>query len=506
VRDVKLLAVLFEARPPFFYGADDETFLPTAVTEYLPRVEARDRPRNFPFAVRSRRPRSGRFVRACHGRLTGAIGVAFCLSLVDAFSISTPSLAARAARTVARTFVTQNRQVSYSRSTLVCRTFIPGRAKLEIAYPPFPTAEPRGQSSSQPEFRSLLSAGLDRPRLADGPPVPLVTRPERTTLKPYRRVPWIMPSRLASLVNSSLGSFSGIVDSLRRPAYTGAQRCLPCTALNLGLLAIPVLWLARRRRLLALGLAAVGTAAIWLRGYVVPYTPQFAPRLVASVPFLDRVFHADDGSLDAPGGSDPLAAVAGASGGSAHLAARVGGDADGIAPDDADDAILDRLLAAGVLVAEGEALALADEVHEHWRAEMDSLNSLSSDGLAAEALETAPTATDARAIDGERPGEEGRWIALGNGSDIAAETWLSRPVAIADIAAVRALGRFDLPLDTRLAAARPLRMFLSTCPDCGGRVEETTTATCCGGVTNPRRGPQEVLACADCSQRLFTFP
>ena len=314
-----------------------------------------------------------------------------------------------------------------------------------------------------------------------------------------------MRSRLASLVSSSLASFSGIVDSLRRPAYTGAQRCLPCTAFNLGLLAIPVLWLARRRRPLAIALAAIGTAVIWLRGYVVPYTPRFAPRLVASVPLLDRVFHADDESLDTPGGPNALATVG--SDESDALAVDIGdGHCDGNTPDDAGDAILDRLLAVGVLVVEGETLVLADEAREHWRTEMSSLNSLSSERLAAEALETTPTATDAEAIDDEREGKEGRWIALGNGNDIAAETWLSRPTAIADVAAVRALDRFDLPLETRLAAARSLRMFLTTCPDCGGRVEETTTATCCGGVTSSRRGPQDVLACVNCGERLFTFP
>jgi hypothetical protein len=136
---------------------------------------------------------------------------------------------------------------------------------------------------------------------------------------------------------------------------------------------------------------------------------------------------------------------------------------------------------------------------------MDRLRSRSSEALASEALETTPTATDARVVDGENPNETGRWIALGNGTAIATETWLSRPVAIAEVAAVGALEEFGLPMETRLAAARPLRMFLDSCPDCGGRVTETTTATCCGGVTNPRQGPQEVLACGDCGERLFTF-
>lgn len=305
-----------------------------------------------------------------------------------------------------------------------------------------------------------------------------------------------------------MGSRSAPLDSLRRPAYTGAQRCLPCTVLNVGVLAVSVLALAhRKRRVSALALAAVGAGAIWLRGYFLPYTPWFAPRLVARIPLLDGVFHASDDRTGVPDGPSSLAdagggAVADDDGVAAFDAGRDETTIDG---DGNADAILERLLASGVLVAEGEDLSLAPEVSERWQAEIRSLRSLTSERLATEALETAPTATDARVIDGDRPDEDGRWIALGDGDAIATETWLSRPVAIAEVAAVRALGAFDLSPEARLEAAHPLRMFLTTCPDCGGRIKETTTTTCCGGVTDPR-GPQDVLACEDCNERLFTFP
>ena len=309
-------------------------------------------------------------------------------------------------------------------------------------------------------------------------------------------------------------SFADVLDALRRPAHTGARRCVPCTLLNLGLLAACTAVLARRnRRPLAVALAAVGTSAVWLRGYVVPYTPRFAPQVVAALPIPEEMFHPGD-ARDVPDGPGSLAD---ADLGSVPRPLRDerendqrrddGERVDGERSDDAmnGDAVLAALVDAGVLVPEGDSLSLAAEAREHWEREIDSLNSLPSAELAAEIEESVPTVTDTRVVDGDSSSERSRWIALGDGSAVATESWLSRPVAIAELATLHALDAFDLAPETRLAAARPLRMFLRRCPDCGGPVEETTTATCCGGVTSPRMGPRDVLACGECDERLFTF-
>ena len=300
-----------------------------------------------------------------------------------------------------------------------------------------------------------------------------------------------------------MSAIADVLDRLRRPTSTGANRCLPCTALNLGVLAAGVAALVRRRRRRsALTLAVIGTGAIWLRGYFVPYTPRFAPRLVAALG-VEEFFHARDerDALETPGSPGSI---------DDSYDRR---DASGRSPDDREkdtesdgDGTLMMLVESGVVRPDGEALSLAPEVREEWRAEIDSLRALASADLAAELEASVPTVTETRVIDDERAEREGRWIALGDGSEIAAESWLSRPIAIGELAAIRALEAFDLPLESRFAAARPLRMFLSACPDCGGRVEESTTATCCGGPTSPRQGPRDVLACAECDERLFTFP
>lgn len=68
-------------------------------------------------------------------------------------------------------------------------------------------------------------------------------------------------------------------ETIRRPEYTGENRCMPCTVLNLivgaamsGLLALTVSPVAG-----GLGLV-VSVAAIYLRGYLVPGTPTIMAR------------------------------------------------------------------------------------------------------------------------------------------------------------------------------------------------------------------------------------
>jgi hypothetical protein len=268
------------------------------------------------------------------------------------------------------------------------------------------------------------------------------------------------------------------LDGLRRPAHTGANRCRPCTVLNLLTVAACAFLVGRRRRSLGAALAAVGVALVWARGYVVPYTPTFAPRLVAASPLPTSWFHGE--TATDPGSRPPGDRSAPGSMGDT-------GPAGG-------EELLERLVEAGALVADREGVRLDPTFEEAWHAEMAPLAAADTGSLAAavdEALDDA-TASVVEGVDDER-------VVLDDGA-----VWLSRPVAVAELAAVRALNE-RLPAATARRAAGPLRMFLADCPDCGAPVVETTTASCCGGYTTPRSVPDEVLACQNCGVRLFTF-
>ena len=256
-----------------------------------------------------------------------------------------------------------------------------------------------------------------------------------------------------------------LIESLRDPGYTGDRRCWPCTIVNAAVVGLAALLIGRRwRRLAGAVVFGVGGLLIALRGYVVPYTPQFAPQLV------DR-FPVDLGFDHAPP-SKP---------------------SDSLVATDDPDQLVGVLIEAGVLTGD-EMLTLEAEFAERWEREMAALRGETDREIAAAAAEAVPfDATSA--VSGERLLVAGQ-----------RDAWLSRPVAIAEAAGIEALVEAGVDRETAASAAGPLRMFLPVCPDCGGSVVESTVQNCCGGTKGIYDRPdREVLACGDCESILYEF-
>ena len=249
-----------------------------------------------------------------------------------------------------------------------------------------------------------------------------------------------------------------VVDSLRQPEYTGENRCGPCTAVNLllaaGLSAAVWVLFAPWAALVAF---AAASASVYLRGYLVPGTPALTKRYLPTS--VLRAF-----------GKEPV---------STHTVRSVG-----------DDAPSERwLLAAGALAAgdgDGRAEAGGDET-----AAAGSSPTL-ADPFAdrwASALEAvppgAPTEADLReALGTEDVSKHADTGAVVDGSQSV--RWLSTAAMRADVAAGRVFaagveGFEAVPPDRRIGLFRDLRLFINTCPDCGGRVEldERTVDPCC---------------------------
>ncbi|WP_336339152.1 hypothetical protein [Haloarcula brevis] len=269
--------------------------------------------------------------------------------------------------------------------------------------------------------------------------------------------------------------------ALREESHTGADRCWPCTVLNLGLVGVVVLFLrARERPLSSLLVALVGVAAIYLRGYVVPYTPEFAPRLVAASPVPDEWFHGESSrgteAGDTPDEGESLAD---------------GTEMDG-------ETVLRKLVAAGVIEAEGDQLFLAAAVDTAWYERMDDLAAQPLDSLAA-TLQDSLDGVDHAEPYADDDGTE--WVAVGADS----KRLLARPVVVAELAAYEVLGQRVDDERLRVAGAEAFRMFLDSCPVCGSDLVESSSVSCCGGHLGPRQNPDETLVCPTCEQRLYTF-
>ncbi|WP_227374142.1 hypothetical protein [Haladaptatus halobius] len=262
-----------------------------------------------------------------------------------------------------------------------------------------------------------------------------------------------------------------MLDDLRKPEYTGGNRCWPCTVSNAVLLFFVCAGVARllpARRARRLGVASalglVGSAAIALRGYLVPGTPRFAPRLVDAL-VGDPAKPMEAGSLAEE------------------------------ADDDAGERALDALLAGEIVHAVGDSLHLDERFRTDWRAEMRRVRERD---LVSAVRDAAPAPVDVELVEG------GDWVVVSAGGP-ESERWLSRPIAIAEVAAVRALAESDIDPAVRVQSASALRAFLRECPDCGVELEETTADRCCGSGTSPLSPPDEVLACPTCDQHVFRF-
>lgn len=261
---------------------------------------------------------------------------------------------------------------------------------------------------------------------------------------------------------------------IRRPEHTGENRCWPCTIVNACVLVLASLLVGLASPVAGGALGLLGAVVIWSRGYLLPYTPRFAPRLVELLP-VDP-FHARRG----------------------------GGSLGTVGSDGADEGdgerVLGTLVDAGVVVVDGDSLALAERFGTTWGERMDELATASSGELAEAALEASSVAASGRPQDGS-----GRsFVVL---SDDAGNTsWLDKPVAIAETAAAEALESYGVPADVRDVAAHAVCAFLDRCPACDDEIVETDASSCCGGtVPSPTETPPRVLACPSCDVRFFTL-
>lgn len=273
---------------------------------------------------------------------------------------------------------------------------------------------------------------------------------------------------------------TGPLDRLRRPEYTGENRCLPCTAVNV-VIAVSAALVVGTWGTLAVGpvaaaagagtLLLTGLAAVWLRGYLVPGTPTLTKRYLPER-VLAAFGKADDEVLVHPGdrGGDPDFDVEG------------------------------RLLDSGALEpCRGDDYCLTDGFRESWHAGMDAIGDGGWDGpLSDLGIVEAGVSVELRE-------HAHAAVAVADGGRVG--MWESRPAAVADLAAADLLAdRVSdwgaLAPDERVRLTGGLRVFLETCPDCGGRLafDTETRESCCTS--------HEVAAvsCEACGARLFESP
>jgi hypothetical protein len=256
-----------------------------------------------------------------------------------------------------------------------------------------------------------------------------------------------------------------LVDRLREPAHTGSNRCLPCTAVNLGLLGLTVgvLWLFIPVAAVVVGFAGVTT--IWLRGYLVPGTPQLTRRYLPKSVLAAFGKTSTTASATAPPDGDPV----------------------------------EKLVALGVLSEEpGDDPVTTPSFRTAWH---EAAETLANDPEALNRAAAVVAAVDGSKItvaesdaDGVVVTADGAWVGQ----------CPSRTALVADLATERTLAgpAWDaLARAERVDLAARIRGLTEHCPTCHGptRVSDETVESCC------HTTDVVAVSCVDCGDRLAEF-
>jgi hypothetical protein len=269
----------------------------------------------------------------------------------------------------------------------------------------------------------------------------------------------------------------------RQPEYTGENRCIPCTLANSVIAVVLAAAVAVVSPPVGIAVLLVSVLAIWLRGYLVPGTPELTKRYFPDwfLAYFDK-------------GPEHASGFAGA---------ESGGDRAATEEFDAESFDAERVLLDGGVVEpceDVEDLCLDGGFERAWYDRMDAVRedeTAAREELARQldvdpervTFEEYGAATVAR-IDGMRAGQ-----------------WESHAALVADLAAAHELPRriegwTSIPTEARSQLLGGLRIFLDDCPECGGPVlaGRETVESCC-------RSHEVVAAsCDECGARLLELP
>ncbi|WP_335998638.1 hypothetical protein [Halorientalis halophila] len=272
----------------------------------------------------------------------------------------------------------------------------------------------------------------------------------------------------------------GVLDRVRRPEYTGENRCVPCTAVNLviavGVSAAAVVAVRAATDGLAVAAGAGSVvllccvAAIALRGYLVPGTPTLTKRY-----FPDRVLAWFD---KAETGTSSAGAVGG-----------------GEEPAEID--VEATLVGADVLEEKPHGdLGFT----RSFAADLDAQVQRERDETADRAVVASIVGIDTDDLEFEEYGDA--FVAYRGDEQVG--RWESRAAFLADVAAGRVLPDYvddwaSVEPAVRGQLLAGLRLFVDRCPACEGEVRfgQEVVASCC------RTVDVVAVTCDDCGDRLF---
>ncbi|MFC6732062.1 hypothetical protein [Haladaptatus sp. DYSN1] len=252
-----------------------------------------------------------------------------------------------------------------------------------------------------------------------------------------------------------------ILTRFKHPAYTGENRCFPCTAVNLAIAGAASALLTAWSTWAAFAVFVACLSVIYFRGYLAPGTPTLTKRYLPAR--IHRLFGTH-------GRREP--------------------------PREGAIDIETELSAVGIVSDDGDDLVLSRSFRRAWD---DAIASIGTDSL-IESLE-AFLETDGPLFIEDSPDR----IVVRAG-DRQVGNWESQAALLADVAAHQTLvaqfpSYLGYDLQTRARMVGAIRIFLDVCPTCGGPVEigEEVVESCC------RAFDVVAFVCEECGVRLAEF-
>lgn len=266
-------------------------------------------------------------------------------------------------------------------------------------------------------------------------------------------------------------------DRIRQPKYTGPNRCWACTAINLVLTALLAVVVGFVWYPLGFLVAVGGLSLIYLRGYLVPGTPALTKRYLPTS--ILQWFGITNGAVN----RETLGAP------------------NEVAVQEVSEVTDPEtfLRRAGALTdCAGDDLCLTGSFADRWEHEMRRVH---DDEAMRAALATVINA-DEGDISLTYAGDTTRVFAHASDDSLVGQ-WVSSAALRADVAGVTVLSEetswSTISGRDRAAVLASLRVFVPSCPDCGGKVafHEDETGGCCWST------PVALLRCEDCEVPLL---
>lgn len=257
---------------------------------------------------------------------------------------------------------------------------------------------------------------------------------------------------------------------IKRPEYTGVNRCVPCTVTNVvitlvGALLLGWLWIP-----IGIAFLMVGLGTIWLRGYLVPGTPQITERY-----FPDWILTKFEK-------------------GSAVNSVHTAGEMDTADPEQ-------TFLEWGLVepCSDVDDLCLEETLARRWTNRMGELeNGGGETKILGDLLGIDPGTIDVKST-------ERSFTATADDRRIG--QWESKAAYLADLAAIDILsdwvdGWDSIDFENRAQLVSALRIFIEECPLCSGGVtpNKETVKSCC------RSHDVVAVECNECGARLLELP